>query len=45
MAIVAHKAPQLALDVLLKGKTWKEAFAEDWRKTKSWKPGWEYEIK
>jgi broad specificity phosphatase PhoE len=44
VAIVAHKAPQLALDVLLKGKTWEEAFAEDWRKTKSWKPGWEYEL-
>lgn len=44
VAIVAHKAPQLALDVLLKGKTWEEAFAEDWRKTKSWKPGWEYSI-
>ncbi len=42
VAIVAHKAPQLALDVLLKNKTWEEAFAEDWRKTKSWKPGWEY---
>jgi alpha-ribazole phosphatase/probable phosphoglycerate mutase len=42
IAIVAHKAPQLAFDVLLKGKTWKEAFAEDWRKTKAWKPGWEY---
>ena len=42
VAIVAHKAPQLALDVLLKDKTWKQAFAEDWRKTKSWKPGWEY---
>lgn len=45
IAIVAHKAPQLALDVLLKGKTWDEAFAEDWRKTKAWKPGWEYELK
>lgn len=44
VAIVAHKAPQLALDVLLKGKTWEQAFAEDWRKTKSWKPGWEYII-
>lgn len=44
VAIVAHKAPQLALDVLLKGKTWDEAFAEDWRKTKSWKPGWEYNL-
>lgn len=42
VAIVAHKAPQLALDVLLVGKTWKQALAEDWRKTKSWKPGWEY---
>ncbi len=43
IAIVAHKAPQLALDVLLRGKTWEEAFAEDWRHTKSWQPGWEYE--
>lgn len=42
VAIVAHKAPQLALDVLLKNKTWKKALAEDWRKTKSWQPGWEY---
>lgn len=43
IAIVAHKAPQLALDVLLKGTTWDEAFANDWRKQKAWKPGWEYE--
>ncbi len=42
VAIVAHQAPQLALDVLLKGKTWEQAFAEDWRKTKAWQPGWEY---
>lgn len=38
------KAPQLALDVLLKNKTWKQAFAEDWRKTKSWQPDWEYQL-
>jgi len=44
VAIVAHKAPQLALDVLLKGKTWEQAFAEDWRKTHSWQAGWEYEL-
>ena len=44
IAIVAHKAPQLALDVLLKGMTWEEAFAADWRKTKAWKPGWEYTL-
>jgi len=42
IAIVAHKAPQLALDVLLKKLTWEEAFATDWRRTKQWKPGWEY---
>ncbi len=44
VAIVAHQGPQLALDVLLKNKTWGEAFAEDWRNTKSWQPGWEYII-
>ncbi len=44
IAIVAHKAPQLALDVLIKGKIWKQALAEDWRKTRSWKPGWEYQV-
>jgi alpha-ribazole phosphatase/probable phosphoglycerate mutase len=42
IAIVAHKAPQLALDVLLREMTWEEAFANDWRKTKQWQPGWEY---
>lgn len=45
VAIVGHKAPQLSLDVLIKGKTWKQALAEDWRKIKAWKPGWEYELK
>jgi broad specificity phosphatase PhoE len=42
VAIVAHKAPQLALEVLLKGKTWETAFATDWRKVGKWQPGWEY---
>ncbi|OGM12943.1 hypothetical protein A3D84_06150 [Candidatus Woesebacteria bacterium RIFCSPHIGHO2_02_FULL_42_20] len=45
VAIVAHKAPQLALDVLLKGKTWEQAFRDDWRKKKAWQPGWEYILK
>lgn len=43
IAIVAHQAPQLALDVVLKGKTWQQAIDEDWRKKKAWQPGWEYE--
>lgn len=42
IAIVGHKAPQLALDVILKEQTWEEAFANDWRKKKAWQPGWEY---
>lgn len=42
VAFVSHKAPQMALDVLLKGKTWEQAFAEDWRKKKAWQPGWDY---
>ena|SRR5947209_4736000 len=44
IAIVAHKAPQLALDVLLKGMSWEEAFSHDWRKTGKWQPGWEYTL-
>jgi len=44
IAIIAHKAPQLALDVLVKGKTWEQAFKEDWRKRKAWQPGWEYTL-
>ncbi len=42
VAIVAHKAPQLALDVLLRNLSWEEAFAQDWRKRKVWQPGWQY---
>ncbi len=45
VAIVAHKAPQLALEVITQGKTWKEAISTDWRITKAWQPGWEYIIK
>jgi len=47
VAIIAHKAPQLALDILLKGKTWEQAVKEDWRlkQPKEWKPGWEYILK
>lgn len=44
IAIVAHQAPQLALEVILNNKTWEQAIKEDWRNTKSWQPGWEYKI-
>ena len=42
IAIVAHQAPQLALEVLANKKTWKVAFETDWRNKKEWKPGWVY---
>lgn len=45
VAIVAHKAPQLVLEVILKGKTWQQAFADDWRKKKAWQPGWDFVLK
>ena len=44
IAVVAHKAPQLALDVITKNISWDKAIEQDWRKTKSWKPGWIYEL-
>lgn len=45
IAIVAHRAPQLAFEVLTKNITWDEALKNDWRKNKAWQPGWEYIIK
>jgi len=42
VALVAHQAPQLALDVILGGKSWPEAIASDWRRRAAWRPGWEY---
>ncbi len=45
IAIVAHQAPQLALDVLLKKRSWKQAIDEDWRHKKAWQPGWDYILK
>jgi len=44
IAIVAHRAPQLAFEVLTKKITWEEANSNDWRKRKAWQPGWIYEI-
>ena len=45
VAIVAHKTPQFAFEVITKGITWGEAIENDWRKVKAWRPGWEYIIK
>ena len=45
IAIIAHKATQLALDVIINKKSWKQVIDEDWRKKKEWKPGWVYNLK
>lgn len=45
IALVSHKAPQLALEVITKNISWKDAIDNDWRKTKNWQPGWRYEIR
>lgn len=45
VGIVAHRAPQLAFEVLTKNIRWDEALKNDWRKNGDWKPGWEYIIK
>ena len=44
VAIVAHRAPQLAFEVISKNISWEEANKNDWRKTGDWQPGWEYEV-
>ena len=44
IGIMAHRAPQLAFEVLTKKISWKEAIDQDWRNTKKWQPGWEYVI-
>ena len=44
IGIVAHRAPQLALEVITKNITWEEAIKNDWRNTGDWQPGWEYII-
>ena len=44
VGIIAHRAPQLAFEVLTKNISWEEANKNDWRKTNSWQPGWEYTI-
>ena len=44
IGIVAHRAPQLAFEVITKNISWETANENDWRKTGNWKPGWKYEI-
>ena len=47
IAIVSHRGPQLALEVIINKKKWAEAFRDDWRLKgpKAWQPGWKYVYK
>ncbi len=42
ITIVAHQAPQLALEVICNKKSWQEAFEQDWRNDRLWQPYWIY---
>lgn len=42
IAIVGHRATQLALDVILLKLSWKEAIKRDWRICGHWHLGWHY---
>lgn len=44
IGIVAHRAPQLAFEVITKNISWEDANSNDWRKKGLWQPGWEYVI-
>ena len=43
--IVAHHAPQLAIEVITNDTTWEQVMEDDWRKNKAWQPGWDYVYK
>lgn len=42
IAFVSHRAPQLALNVIINKKTWIEAVNNDWRIIGKWQSGWEF---
>lgn len=45
ITVISHQAPQLALEVICHGTSWKNALRNDWRLVKSgWKPLWTYEL-
>ena len=44
IGIVAHRAPQLAFEVITKDISWQEANKKKKKKKGEWKPGWEYNI-
>ena len=44
IAIISHKYPQLALEVICNNATWEQAILNDWREEGNWQPRWRYRI-
>ena len=44
VALIAHQAPQLAIEVIIDNKTWEQAIETDWREVGEWQPGWKYKL-
>lgn len=44
IAIVSHKYPHFALEVICNNVTWEEAILNDWRNGENWQPGWHYSV-
>lgn len=42
VALIAHQAPQLAIEVITEEKSWEKAIEDDWRENGEWQPGWSY---
>lgn len=42
IAVVSHRYPQLAFEVICNKLSWRGALDQDWRTTGAWQPGWEY---
>ena len=45
IAVVSHKYPHFALDVICNNATWEEAILNDWRNGGKWQSGWRYSVR
>ena len=43
IAVVAHRYPQLAFEVIFNKLSWPEALDQDWRKVGVWQASWTYD--
>lgn len=44
IALVSHRAPQLAFEVITNHRSWLETIENDWRLIGSWQLGWVYDL-